>query len=348
MDRKQILNKIQEQLQEELKDSYVEGTLCYDLTVPYAYGVEEVTNAMEDMVNQVNPLKANEEILVQLAEPRIGAMKPESPPIFQITSEEEIQDYESWYLENTTLLFRLKEVFTPQKIIIQGESYYTFTRPIQVGMIFSATTDRTIQANLTQVISLGEKKESLEQYRQRYLQSFFVDQEVGLASYYISKISAYNGVGLAGVAYQESHVEHKVVVYITSEDYQTEVTANFCEEVQNYFTSEEHNIVPLFQDLAIRPITPLEITLTLQFQGQSLENIRDAIMDYLSQLNRDVYSVRVMNDLQLKSTLNFIELRDFLIVQFHDYGTLNIFLMNGDQEDILLFKQLPKWVLRNG
>lgn len=346
MDRKQIINLIQEHFQNGLGDSYKEGTLCYDLTVPYAYGVEKVTNFLEDVDQNLNPLTANEDILLNWAKPRIGDIRKEEPAkliIFSISSTT-IDRYSTWYLEESNYKFHIDDegILSNVKLRIVGDSYYSFNKVVGVGSIFRASENGSIRAVVQNVITIGKEKESLEQYRQRYLQSVIIGKEYGLGTTYSSLISEYPGVGVAGVHYEESFLG-TVHVYISSADYISPPSNEFCNEVFSYFTSTEHNIVPISQKLAILPMGSRSIIVHVRFKTKSFEEIQEKMESFFLNLTKDLYSIRLCSSKTLETNVDYYELYNLFVIQFNYYDIVTEFTLDGNQEDIVLTKKIPLW-----
>ena len=349
MKQKDILNRIQEQLQDYVKNDFKEGNIAYDLSAPFSYAIEEITNVMDKYETQFNLNTLDEEILNIWAPLRIGERYSGNPPNFIIESEDgsEIQDIGEWYLErNHNIRFQNDEMISNVRIRIIGNRIGRIQENVWIGAIMISLDDDTKRAKIVEVISLGNDIESYEQYLDRYKRSFVLDVDAGTGEYYRRRISEYSGVGIAGVDYDQSSARETTVVYITDSTYRVAPSAEFCREVLSYYTSEDHNIVPIGQTLEIYPIIMRTCVVVIEYINVVKEFNEDDILSYLWSLNETKYSIELFQTKNLMFSISVEELRNLLIIRFQEYCTITSVAVNGVEDYIHLNHQLPSWVVR--
>lgn len=336
--QEEILNDFQEKIENRYPDmEYKEGNLCYDLTSPTAYVTGNSFKAIDNINSQLNILTANYDFLKGWAIPRIGEKQKGTNTIIKIEGND-INDT-TWVLtKDNQYQFSQTEVNEENNILTLTADQVGYI-PVMLGdSVISIGSRQT--AKVTEII-LGKNEETLENYRNRYINSLFIDSLVGTPSYYKEHIMMHEKVGYAGIDF-ESSKNYIVSVMVVGLDYLI-MDQKEKEDVLKYFYSNENysstNIVPIGQQLQLLDPSILDVNVVLTIRNEVVELTEAIVRSYLENIRKTKYVPELFMSLSLSTNIDIIELRNNCVSQFSSYATVIEISLN-DQFDYLPLKRV--------
>lgn len=314
-----------------------EGSISYDLLTPLSYIGAELSNHLDDVKNELNPIYAKEQMLTYWAEPRIGKRKEAIKT--KIKVEGENLNYRTWFFKEVT--FKKLDSSDIETATFEAENIGKVD--IHVNDTLNAESDNTVTAKVIEIIDVGADEENIEVYRQRYINSLLVDSQIGLGTTYSSKIQEHEDVSVAIVDYPQS-TNGQVNVYLLNSNY--EYVTNI-EEISTYFTTT-NPIVPFGQTLVLQSLEKQTISVTVNYDGRGLTE--GILLQYLQNLNKSYYIPNLAKTQDVRYTIRNVILRNKMISDLTEYGNIEsivLKVLNTALEEILLDHQYPDWEIES-
>lgn len=338
------MTKTYEQLMDMLREKMLaidpefdfrEGAVCYDLLSPLAYLMKNFYDTIEQMEKNLDVNQAPMEILKVWAKPRIG--EPRDGTYTKVSLQGEDLDHEKWVLKRDNSYSFVREGEEKGIVICEQKGYVELFE----DDVVIPPEDLSITARIDKIINFGKEEETIEQYRRRYIQSQLVDAQAGLGTYYENQIAIHPKIGECGIDYGLS-INGTVVVCTVNTNYE-QMTTEEIAEIQNYFTTEPNNIVPIGQVLQIETATPINISVTLSIKNVKSELTEELVREKLESYRKDTIVPEMLRSRNLTYTIDIIQLRNELIAEYSTYGNIITLKLNDKEEDIQCNKTYPKW-----
>lgn len=337
MNQDTLYNIIVKYLQNRHPTLYLgEGGLCYDLLTPLCYMAMELYNRLDEVQQELNPISASKEMLQVWAEPRIGKPQEATNTIVYLSTTETTS--RSW-IYNSTYTFNF--VSTISEGIFSVQSTYFGSIPLSLGETMTAEGDSTKTAIISNILQRGKDAESIEVYRTRYIQSFLVDTQAGIGSYYREQIQKHELVGITGINYQKC-VNGRVQVSVLDPS----LTSMSAEDLQNLLTyyTETKNIVPFGQTLILNTLGSYSFQIEVYYKGTALTE--EIVRGYLEEKTKNTIIPNLMNSTSLRTSFTVADIRNDMISLFTEYGQIQSVVINSKEiatTEFILDERYPVW-----
>lgn len=337
MNQETLYNIVAKYIQNKHPTLYLgEGALCYDLLTPLCYMAMELYNRLDEVQKELNPVSASKEMLQVWAEPRIGKPQEATNTIVYISTTETIT--RSW-IYNSTYTFNYVSTISPGVFSVQ--STYLGAIPISLGETMTAEGDSTKIATISTILQRGQNEESTEVYRTRYIESFLVDSQAGMGTYYREQIQKHELVGITGINYLKC-VNGRVQVSVLD----TSLTSMSAEDIQTLLTyyTETKNIVPFGQTLIINTLGAYSFQIEVYYKGTALTE--EIVRGYLEEKTKNTIIPNLMNSTSLRTSFTVADIRNDMISLFTEYGQIQSVRINSEETsttEFILDEQYPVW-----